>query len=98
MGVSGNVAFEVSKTQLVSILVLPIVWTVLLDGIVCEMDEVIVESGSISVVGHRRCAKVAFSEEEDIHVLVEEHPHSDVKLALVDETWSLDVLLDDEGG
>lgn len=69
----------------------------LLDGVVGEMDEGVVDVGfgGGELLGGE--AGVAFFEEVDVVVVVDEGPVADVELAFVDEQRALDVLLDDEG-
>ena len=76
---------------------LAIVFALLLDSIICQMNEVIIELRRVDAVRLARCADVALLEEVDVHILREEHPDTDVKLPLVDEKGPFDVLLDDEG-
>ena len=61
------------------------------------MDLLIVWVGIIKAIVGARGADVAFFEEVALSVMVDEDPDSDVKLAVGDETWVFDVLLDDEG-
>jgi len=43
------------------------------------------------------CAQVAFLEDVQVVVLIDQHPHPDVELSVEDQKWPLYVLLDDEG-
>ena len=70
--------------------------TVLLDGIICQMDKVIVQILRAHGIRLARCPQIAFSEKVHVHVLGESDPDPDVKFSLVDEKGPLDVFLDDE--
>ena len=76
---------------------LAIVFALLLDSIISQMNEVIIELGRVDAVRLARCADIALLEEVDVHIMREEHPDTDVELPLVDQKGSFDVLLDDEG-
>ncbi len=60
------------------------------------MDVLVVRVvGIYAELGGRR-AQVAFGEEVDRGVVVDEDPHADVELALVHQEWLLYVLLQDK--
>ena len=69
---------------------------VLLNSVVSEMHILII--GVVGVDGElgRRRSEVAFGEEVEGGVIVDEDPDSDVELPLVYQEWLLDVLLQDE--
>ena len=74
-----------------------VLWAVLLDRIIGQVDEIIVEVLSVHRVGLARRPQVALTEEVHVHILCQGHPDSYVELALVDEKGPLNVLLNDEG-
>ena len=61
----------------------PILWTVLLYRIISQVNEVIVEVLSVHGVRLAGGAKVALSEEVNVHVLRQGDPDPDVKLSFV---------------
>ena len=74
---------EIGEREDIALFVIPIIWTVFLDGIVGQMHEVVVKAGRTQV---KRCAggaQVSLLKEIDVHVVSECHPHANVKLALV---------------
>ena len=70
---------------------------ILLDGVICQVDEIIVKVLGIHGVGLTRSAKIPLPKEVNVHVLSQCHPDTNVKLTLVDKQRFLYVLLDDEG-
>ena len=68
----------------------------LLHRIVCQVHERIVNILQVYTELRAGGAQVALPEKEELVVLIEQHPHPYIKLALVDEQWPLYVLLNDE--
>ena len=66
----------------------------LLDSVVGQMDEYIVLLIKVKLV--TRHANVALFEEVALVFWGDQHPQSDIELALVDQQWLLYVLLDDK--
>lgn len=80
------------EPELVSVFVAAVVFRVLLDCIVGEMDvEVCVEFVLIGGGSH-----VALLEEMDFELVGEEDPHSDIELSSHEEERALEVFLDDK--
>lgn len=71
---------EISKTQLISIFKISIVWRVLLDCVVGEVDPVVCQGSRISCILAGARPDVALPEEEAIEVMCDEDPHPNVKL------------------
>lgn len=91
----GHVLAEVLKGELVGVLKLPVVGGILLDGVIGEVDEVIVDVlGGEGLCGG---ADVALLEEVDVHGFGQQGPDADVELSVVYQEGLLDVFLDDEG-
>lgn len=61
-----------------------VVFSMLLNSIVCQVDKCIVDVLQVDSEFSGRCPKVPFFEEVQVLVLSENDPHSDVKLSLVD--------------
>ena len=91
-----DVVLEGAEAQLVSIFEVTIVFSMLLDCIVRQMHEGIVYILEVDTELTGRGPQVSLLEEEELLVLIQEHPDTNVELALVDQQWPLDVLLDDE--
>ena len=68
----------------------------LLHRIVGQVHERIVNVLQVYTELRAGSTQVALPEKEELMVLIEQHPHPYIKLALVDEQWPLDVLLNDE--
>ena len=91
-----NVVLEGREAQLVAVFKVSVVLGVLLNGVVGQVHESIVYVLEVNTKLGRRCAQISFLEEEQVVVLVEQHPNTNVELASVDQQRSLDVLLDDK--
>lgn len=65
-----------------------------MDRVIRQMHEIIAEFIEHEV--RARHAQITFFEEEQVHVLVKQHPNSNVKFALSDQQRCLNVLLDYE--
>ena len=91
-----KIAAEAPKTELIAIFKLPIVWRLLLDGIVRQVDPVILERTRIRRVDTRASPDVAFSEQQCVHILSDEHPHANIEFATMDQQWIFYVLLNNE--
>jgi hypothetical protein len=76
---------------------LAVVRTVLLDSIISQVDEVVVQILCRHRVWLRRGPQIPLFEEVHIQVLSQSHPDSNIELSLVDQEWSLNILLNDEG-
>ena len=99
MLIPGNriqVLLELRVRQLVSVFVLPVPGHLLLDCVVGQVDFGAVGVGGVHVELGRGGAQVALFEEVAFSGGTDEHPHSDVEFASVDQERSLDVFLDDE--
>lgn len=77
-----NIFLELIEIELVSIFKSSVVFGILLNGIVGKMYRIVL--AVIENVFESRCPKITFSAEEDFHVLVNQNPHPDVKLTIVD--------------
>lgn len=89
-----DVLLELFETKLVSVFKPAVVLGVPLDRIVRQVNGVVLAVVQDVLEGRR--AQVALSAEVDLHILADEHPHSNVELAVLDEVGSFDVLLNDE--
>lgn len=69
------------EAELISFLKSSIVFSILLNCIVGQMNTVVL--AIIKDVFEGRCAEVAFTTEEHLHILVYQDPHSDIKLTVV---------------
>lgn len=90
----GHVLAEVAEGELVGVFELAVVGGVLLDGVVGEVDEVVVDV--VGGEGLGRGADVALLEEVDVHRFRQQRPHADVELPVVYQERLLNVLLDHE--
>lgn len=79
------------KGEDVAFLILPIIGTMLLDGIVREMDEYVVRLLQVILLTWH--TDVAFFEVVALVLRGDHDPKPDVELALVDQQWLLNVLL-----
>jgi hypothetical protein len=60
------------------------------------MDILIIDIGQVHLELTGRGPQVALLEHVQLMVLVDQHPHPDVKLPIVQQEWALNVFLDDE--
>ena len=79
---------------MVSIFELSVVLGVFLDSIVGQVNSVVL--AVVEYVLKGCSSEVAFFAEKDFHVLIDQNPHSDVKLSTVDQIRPLNVFLNDE--
>ena len=70
-----------------------VLWAVLLYGIICKVDEVVVKVGRIHRVWLTRCSQIPLAEEEHISLVRHRHPNPYVEFAWVYQQWTLDILL-----
>ena len=91
-----DVLLEGREAQLITVLKVTVILGMLLHRIVGQVHKSIVDVLQVDAELRAGGAKVALPEKEELVVLIEQHPHPNVKLALVDEQRSLDVLLNDE--
>lgn len=82
------------KRQLVAIFEHAVAGRVLLDGIVGQMDEIVVDVIELELLG--RCADVPLLKEVKVVVLRQQCPHSDIELPFLNQEWPLDILLNHE--
>lgn len=91
----GHVLAQILKGELVGVLKLPVVGGILLDGIVGEVDEVVIDVlGGEGLCGS---ADVPLLEEVNVHGFGQQGPDANVELTVVYQEGLLDVFLDDEG-
>ena len=88
-----NVLSDVSEGELISLLEFAVVLPVLLDSIVCKMNEHVLNFALGDIKLLRGQTGVSFFEEVNAVVMVNQNPVSDVKLSFVNQQRSLDVLL-----
>ena len=79
-----NESFKISERKLISVFVTPVLWAVLLNGIVGQVHKVIIEVGCGHRVRLTRSAQVALFEKVHIHIVRQRYPDPDVKLTLFD--------------
>ena len=90
----GHELRELPEGELVGVFELAVVGGMLLDGVVGEVDEVVVDV--LGGEGLGGGADVALAEEVDVHRFGQQRPHADVELPAVYQERPLHVLLDDE--
>ena len=90
-----EVGLQALKPKGVTILVLPVVVTILLKAIVCQMNVVILVGEGVVVTG---CPHVALLIHEQLILPGEQSPYTQVKLSLTEEHGLLYVFLDDPEG
>ena len=77
-----DVLFELLPADLVAIFKLSVVVTVPLNGVVRKVDERVVDV--VALVNFGRGSDIAFFKHVDLHFLSQQHPDSDVELAVID--------------
>jgi len=82
--------------ELVAILEGAIVLGVLLNGIISQVNVLIVDVLQVHLELRGRRSQVALFEDVELMVLVDEDPHADVKLTIVQQERPLNVFLDDK--
>ena len=80
----------------ISVFVLSICIQILLNCVICQMDSGVVDIVRVNTIIRAWHPDVAFLENVEILILVKEHPHSKIKLALHDKLWPLYVLLNNK--
>jgi len=91
-----DILLELWERKHVSVLVVSVIFSMLLNSIVCQVDKCIVDVLQVDSKFSGRRPKVPFFEEVQILVLRENNPHSDVEFSFVDQQGSFNVLLDDK--
>ena len=91
-----DILLELRERKHVSVLVVSVIFSMLLNSIVCQVDKCIVDVLQVDSKFSGRRPKVPFFEEVQILVLSENDPHSDVEFSFVDQQGSFNVFLDDE--
>jgi hypothetical protein len=79
-----DVLLEPLKRKLITVLKLSIGCTVLLDSVVCQVDEGIINVFQINTELGTAGTQIALWEKVEVLVLGKEDPNSDVELPLVD--------------
>lgn len=80
------------KGEDVALLELVVIGVVLLNGVVCQVDEQVICLRQ--VVDLARHANVPFFEQVTLVLRCDHDPEADVELALVDQEWFFNVLLE----
>ena len=90
-----QIILELIEIQLVAIFISAIALGVLLYRIISQMDKLIFTI-VFKLILECRGPQVAFLEEEDFHVLINEHPNPDIKFTPFYQKWFFNILLDDK--
>ena len=91
-----QILWKLTETELVPIFKLRVVWSILLDGIISQVDVVIVKGIYVRVVLTWAGANVSFFEEKAVQILIYQNPYPDVEFTTFDEKRVFDVLLNYE--
>jgi hypothetical protein len=91
-----NYRLEAWKRKLVAILEVPVMLAMLLHRIIRQVHKCVVDICHINAELRRARPQVSFFEKEQVVVLSQTHPDSDVKLPFENKQGSFNVLLDDE--
>ena len=91
---SFHVALKQLPTQLIATFKLPVIFTVFLNGVVCEVNKGIVDIFGVILLARR--SDVSFFEDVKVHVLSEQDPYPYVEFAFLNQTRFFDVLLQNE--
>lgn len=88
-----DVLLETVEWKLVAILELTVGSTVLLDGVVSQVDESIIDVFQIDSKLRTTSSQVSLREKVEVLFLSEQDPNSNVKLSLMDQKRPFDVFL-----
>ena len=91
-----NILLKPWEAKLISILKVSIISGMLLHRIIGQMHKGVVNIFQVNAKLSGRGSQVALFEEEEVQVLVQKDPHTDVKFTVADQKWALNVFLDDE--
>ena len=89
-----QILLKLVEIELVTVLKAPVAPAILLDSVVGQMNILVLTI--VEFVFDSCCSQVPVLEEEHLHVLVDQYPNPNVKLALVDQKRPLNILLNNE--
>jgi len=82
---------KIPEGELVGVLKLSVIFTVFLNSVICQVDEVIIDVTCRESFSW--CTDIALFEEVYIHLLSQKTPHTNVKFAVMNQERFLDVFL-----
>lgn len=88
-----NIFLKSIKRYLVSIFKFSIIFCILLNSIICQMNLLIIRIIFIKLIVRSRCSYIAFFKEIAFAIMINKHPYSYVEFSFLYQIWIFNILL-----